>query len=83
MPSLSFLLMICVAIRQCQIKSLFWMHNRSLTIALLIITFLQLFEKWGLALELLEANFRIVFIMGNIDDDYRLRVFLKNWYEVR
>ncbi|VDO77593.1 unnamed protein product [Onchocerca flexuosa] len=73
----------CAVIRQCQIKSSFWIQNRSITMSLLIITILQLFEKWGLAVELLEANFHIVIIIGNTDDDYNLRVFLKNWYKVR
>ncbi|KAL3989327.1 hypothetical protein ACH3XW_27225 [Acanthocheilonema viteae] len=82
MPPLSFLLTICVTIRQYQIKSPFWMRNRSLTAALLIITLLEVFEKWGLAVELFEANFHIIIVIGNIDDDYYLRAFLMNWYKI-
>uniref|UniRef100_A0A8R1TR97 G-protein coupled receptors family 1 profile domain-containing protein n=1 Tax=Onchocerca volvulus TaxID=6282 RepID=A0A8R1TR97_ONCVO len=81
-PSLSFLLTICSVIRQCQIKSPFWIQNRSVTMSLLIITILQLFEKWGLAVELIEANFHIVIIIGNNEGDYNLRVVLKNWYKI-
>uniref|UniRef100_A0A0R3RWI7 G_PROTEIN_RECEP_F1_2 domain-containing protein n=1 Tax=Elaeophora elaphi TaxID=1147741 RepID=A0A0R3RWI7_9BILA len=58
------------------------MCNRSLSAALLIIAFLEVFGKWGLAVELLEANFHIVIVMDDVDYDYLLRTFLKSWYKV-
>ncbi|CAG9540743.1 unnamed protein product [Cercopithifilaria johnstoni] len=58
------------------------MRDRSLIAALLIITSVELFEKWGLAMELLEANFHIVIVIGNIEDDYHLRAFFMNWYKI-
>ncbi|KAM3728941.1 Mpv17-like protein [Dirofilaria immitis] len=81
-PSFSFLLTICAIIRQCQIKSPFWIQNRSVTVALLIITILQLLEKWGLAVELFEINFKIIFVVDNIDNDCNLRIILNNWYKI-
>ncbi|VDN90782.1 unnamed protein product [Brugia pahangi] len=80
-PSLSFLLALCFMIRQCQMKT-FRVHNRSLKMALLIINFFQLIEKWGLAVELFEANFHIVIVVDNNNDNYYLRIILNNLYEI-
>lgn len=81
-PSLALVLVICTLIRQYHLKAPFRIRNRSLTITLLLIVIIEQFEKWGLAMELMEANFCVEIVIGNLSGDHNLRVTLDNWYEL-
>lgn len=63
-------------------KAPFRIRNRSLTVALLFIIITEMIERWGLALELLEVNFAVEIVVGDLSGDHILRAILDDWYEV-
>lgn len=57
-------------------------NDLSCSIALLIILFFQLIEKFGFFMQLLHENFNFEIVIGNPDGDQTLKTFLGYCYTV-